>query len=768
MTNISVRSKTGMSSEGRLKDDASSFEKKESTKISIKCNEGSSKCEEEEPKLKKKQKKRKKSRRISKMMNDLLKKKKSRRPSKMRLSPKEEEEQPSAQEMKSFNKIVIIEEVSPKLEESNVFKKPEKKNENKEEKENKKEEKEVKNSPKKSITGSRKIIRSGAKKGTFVSNEREFTKKRRLRRLKSTVSLVSYFNEDCRDTDKLMQLKDPYFYHEHIVIFSLSQYIEFFFLHILGYFTVGPLVNLYSMVCWGNRYLMYNLQFLRNTWVCYLQYSYCSVALWVYYMCLCNPSPIGDFNCLNAAVLQYLMRASSIAGKYATYPKNFIKKIREKKVAINELNQELMLRGWKDQSGAIMTLEIDSTFKRQEIDDPRFKIAFLTEISEKLKNELMEILSSHPGDYCQGKNKQRKCVRKMIMYFDAKILFEYLLTTFNKKYSNPGFLVSLYTNSNVLLLTFAPNIIRFYFKQPIIGSSPLEIGFFIFNTLSMLTMSKGFFFFFDNSIADMRRRAWLLEQLGHIISPKRSEVVSTVKLLPTINLVDQVSLDSWISFRKLCIDYGKKYYKRHEVFLPMVFIAAMVYGFKFALLFFFQMPFADKFEIEIKKTMVFSAMHFTILIIMFFNLLFKAAAINDQFEAHIDILKKNKQVYKDLLFYKEFYFAEFLDRADAQKMRMRAMTYDICSLKDRKSQSFVHRRLAREVKDILGMDTMGYVDEYLSNILAVNDSCIEQLEDEQRFNALKILGFTVTTSVVFNLMFALISVALTCYEILPK
>jgi succinate dehydrogenase hydrophobic anchor subunit len=82
--------------------------------------------------------------------------------------------------------------------------------------------------------------------------------------------------------------------------------------------------------------------------------------------------------------------------------------------------------------------------------------------------------------------------------------------------------------------------------------------------------------FFLAGIRDMKRRSFILNQLGQYLSPKKLQIYKTKKLLPTINFLDQVSLHTWIDLRKLSIDYGKKYFFRHEMFMPVVFQLAVI------------------------------------------------------------------------------------------------------------------------------------------------------------------------------------------------
>ena len=668
-------------------------------------------------------------------------------------------------EEKSYGRFnsIVIEEVSPAMEGSHRFQNSPKIEEKKKKEKNKQKKKgKSKEANPKPILLQSNLGRGSVKKKSIRNNEGEQDKRKRGESFpKSATSLFDYSHEDCKKTD-------PYFYHEHTVTFSLPQYLEALVIHILGYFTLGPLVNLYPVLFWGNRYLMYNMQFFRNSSVCYIQYTYCFIAWLSYYVIFCTDSQVGDLNALVTLILMFTMRISSISGKYATYPKNMMKKVRHKKLTLNELEQELMLEGWVQQYPTIMMREIDSSLKRQEIDGALFKMSFLCTMREGLRARLKEIESKQDGGGFTLSTLQlpsKSILKTKFNYFDSKILFEYLIIEFKKECSKSKCVHSITQTLEIFMLTFTAPIVRYFYVQSVFGESVWAVAFFVVYSKAMWNLARGFIIFFGSSLTDMSRKAWLLRQLGHMISTKRSQNKKKVNLLPTINLVDQVSLDSWINLRKLCIDYGKKYYKRHEIFLPVVFIVAGIASCLFFVLNYFRMPLDDHYAAEISKGKVFIICYFSYFMFIFFYLLFKAAAINDQFDYQISTLRKNKQIYRDLLSYKEFYFSEFFQEKKESNLGCK---YDVVAFKDQKSQSFVHRRLAREVKKVVDGQSLAFVEDYLKNIIKVNDSCIQQLEDEKRFHSLKILGFTVTTSVVFNLMFALGSVALTCYEILKQ
>ena len=66
---------------------------------------------------------------------------------------------------------------------------------------------------------------------------------------------------------------------------------------------------------------------------------------------------------------------------------------------------------------------------------------------------------------------------------------------------------------------------------------------------------------------------------------------------------------------------------------------------------------------------------------------------------------------------------------------------------------------------MVGLDSRRRVRGYLESLIRANDRFVSILEDEERFNALKILGFKITTETVNNFILAFLSVVITCYEI---
>ena len=58
-----------------------------------------------------------------------------------------------------------------------------------------------------------------------------------------------------------------------------------------------------------------------------------------------------------------------------------------------------MLFGWQAQNPEVVELEIDSTMKRNEIDDSLFKIAFMADLNEEVLKEFRKITVTHEEYY---------------------------------------------------------------------------------------------------------------------------------------------------------------------------------------------------------------------------------------------------------------------------------------------------------------------------------------------------------------------------------
>lgn len=634
------------------------------------------------------------------------------------------------------------------------------------------EEKSIENNKKKGLIYNTKSIKSLA---NFKGNEYEMNNKDpNLRKIESKYSLIDYFGDEKADERKLLYLQNPYFHHKHEVNFSSSVYIEMLIYHLL-FNTIGPLFNIMYLLFspWKKRFLIYNLQFFRNSFGFYLQFFQWIGSLLVLRSLIFDPKEVnfGDFSDVFILVFSLIIRSSSIAGKYSTYPKNLIKKVRESKMCLEGIKEEMMLRGWYRQARDIVEDEIDNSVKRCEIDNSIFRLSFITDVNQEVENFMIEAIKiSNIGYYDNEIYENRICKQKSIKYYDCKLAFLFLIESFNtknfryfkKKYIILGILASLFYST-------ISGLLRMAYSQKFSGSDILitNVTFYL-NIANIAFLTFIMVLTYGVAITDMKRKLFLLRNLGQIISPKKLGIYKIDKLLPTVNLMDQLSLKNWMELRKTVMDYGKKYFFRHEIFLPVILLCASV-SLTIAVFMNLTSESTNFSEFENngkKKLIIFLSINFLLLFYVFFSLLISAAAINKEFDNHISILKKNNVIYSDLLFFKHFYFKRKDKEGGGIEENCGDYIYDIPSLRNKKSSSFIHRKLAKEVKDILGDFSEGFIEEYIKNIIELNQAILQELEDEQRFNSMKILGFCITGRTVTNFVVAFLSLCATGYEIL--
>lgn len=572
-----------------------------------------------------------------------------------------------------------------------------------------------------------------------------------------------------------------------------------------------------------------------------------------------------------------------------------------------------MLMSWWQQTPRVIALELKNTMKRLEIDDALFKLAFLVDINETTLKAMSEIVVNNEkfknGGIELVSTNQTLNLQKHLKYYDGKVILEFIIREYNKTQE-----LSVVALGSIFALTFffvfSTAIYRSMVGQTLFGNSALEYicfggnGFMIFFLVFITTL------FFVAGIRDMKRRLFILQQLGQMISPKKMQYYKNKKLLPTVNFLDQVTLHSWIDLRKLAIDYGKKYFYRHEIFMPVAFYLAITCLMVAFFMIVDKVPFSndDDTTQERKKMVAASVLMSIYFFVQFFWLLYSASYINEEFTRHREILKLNKDLLQDILMFKEFYFAEKLNphliqttdegaeddqvsregqvveqRADEwniilgevqgdeqnklegdhkkneepslknvvsgksnkvhdasqaikkyssaiidnkseddvrvwqdsmnnpkkKDMKLRGgekvvlserhsvfahslnfdqtthngedeaylrpvrkyqrqdkiFLYDVKSLLAQKGTSFLHRKISKEISEILGSEMKGHVIEYMKNLLYITNICIEQLKSEEEFNSFKIIGIVASKTQVNNLLVGLISIVATVYEI---
>ena len=604
---------------------------------------------------------------------------------------------------------------------------------------------------------------------TLQKSEEELRKGLQFVRLQTQDSIIEFFGDDIQDEKKRLEMNDIYFFHRYKVNFSTSQYIEFYLYHMVGLGLLGPLMALYPLFfCFKkNRYLIHNLSFLNLSPPFVMQTVGWAIFSWMYYL-FWTGSKIADFNALFMMFVKVSFRSSSIAGKYATYDPKLVQKVKNVRLTVKDHFSEFMVTGWFLQSDRTILQQIDDAMKRNEIDLPRFRLCFITNLSEEAGLAIFDIMQKQKKEgFGEMRIKKLRVQGKALDYYDGRAVLQFVIESFNKESKKSTFLTIL----GAILLTcpfycLVGPFLRHRYGQTVVGVTWKEkVGFYGFSA-EVFFLTASFIFFLVCGIQDMKRKRSLLAQLGQIISPKKLSKYPQKKILPTINLADRLSLRAWLDLRRVAVDYGAKYFFRHQIFLPVILLFSVL-SFALGVVFLlFNLSVSADLETELKKFSIFLLMNSGYLFTFLVYLLYLAGWINEEFDKHIEILKKNAAIFYDLIEFENFYFYKVKENSPKKRAYNNdGLFFDSVSGKREECSSFIHKRLAQEVMDIVGLESRSLVKEYIESLIRANNRFVEILEDEERFNALKILGFKITTATVNNFILAFLSVIITCYEI---
>ena len=107
-----------------------------------------------------------------------------------------------------------------------------------------------------------------------------------------------------------------------------------------------------------------------------------------------------------------------------------------------------------------------------------------------------------------------------------------------------------------------PMLFRVYHKHSPVGTTAVQV----YMSISYIMCNTYFFSanaaFILVGLSDLLRKLYLMTQLSNLISVRKMEEYETVKVYPTMNIFDPFSLRTWISLRKIFMDFGRKYFMR--------------------------------------------------------------------------------------------------------------------------------------------------------------------------------------------------------------
>ena len=596
----------------------------------------------------------------------------------------------------------------------------------------------------------------------------EAASNRPLKKVSTVGSFAEYFADDESDVLSKEKQKNVYFYYESEVNFSVEQYLEFFLYHILYFLFLGPLVFILGLFSRHLRVVFHNMQFNRLNPSGFSQGMFWLVSATVVYsfiskVCGYTVFEVTDSVLAKTVIIGVIFRTTSIAGKYATYPKALVKKTKEVLLSQNEVRAEFMLGAWKYQPPDIRFAEITNAIERNEIDRSLLRMSFMSSVSVKASQALVKICDERQ----EGLEYSQEILTnsdKIVQVFHAEYVLEYLIKYFHEQSGAP--LCDKITS--VILTTiwsFSQVVVRGFVGEQVFGDTWYEITIQV-----MVLFVDGLLFyiqylFYRQAAIDINRKLFLMRQLGSMMTP-RNTGAKWVKLMPTLALADLLSLRCWLNLRRISLDYGRKYFYRHEIFLPVTMLLLGIYLIGLAA---FQYAFKSKMEpnLERELTKFYYSMFLDVisLIASGYHFIYLAGSLNDEFKSHIGVLEMNRLYFKDILELRGIYFPTDSNFAT------NCATHNLARKLDLKSSNFLRRKLVREVLGLVPPKHSGDEKVIVANLEAIIrtfDDLLEGLKHDETFNHVTILGWTVTKANALNSLFALLSFIFAGYQLITN
>lgn len=587
---------------------------------------------------------------------------------------------------------------------------------------------------------------------------------RRFNRSKTRNELIDYFGDDESDALKRKKIENNFFYYDSEINFSKMQYIEVFFHHGLYFMLFGPFVNVLRLFSKRIANLYENMKF----GVSLNRFSIIQLLLWIstmltYYCFFIAPSdnPTVDAISIVQVLISFILRITSIAGKYATFPKVQYEKYNSEIISFQEFAAELMLAGWKDLKPEVRLIEIQNAFERLELDKAVFYMSFFEELSEGKKHLLRDIQKeqTNPDEAAEIISGCGK-----LTLWNARYIYELLLLEAKKVTTRQFRPKMMFLLALGVIWAAYPVYSRAFLGLSVVGTAPLEIITNIYGVLVAIALFMIQATFYNQAIDDLANKHYLMNQLGFMISPQKIKTYKHAKFFPTINILDPLTLYSWVQMRRLVIDVGKKYFYRHEVFLPVMLFLSVSELIGSGVLYYLQVKtraFDDDPAFIITRLIVFLMANSVIFGLMSVHFLFSSGAINSEFSEHLHILKKNKTLLQDLLKNKFFYFRDFL-KSDGSKM------CHMSGMLTRESESFLHIKLRGTIRDAIGKDVPDFEQKLGPHIEEISEAysiVMQNLEDERHFDSIKILEHPISKYMALELLVTTVSVSVGLYQL---
>ena len=591
----------------------------------------------------------------------------------------------------------------------------------------------------------------------------EFTTKNRAPEKQSTSgSLVFGFGDDEKNKAKLEAMGEKYYYQQHEVTYSLRTFIEFFIYHFLWYGLLGYLLTIAVLPFRHLRILFKNMKFYQFEFgIMFFQLWMWLNSVLLWYPVLFLDTSITNMTAILVNFVSVIMRSTNVAAKYATFHPTLLQKYKEIVIPGKDINDDSIFGGWMRQEIKTIEIETNNAMKRSNFDEGIFYMSFLDKVNGKIEEDAsqneqelqLEYKSSNEAKYCHGDIRP---------YYSGQMIFYLMVQRFNKTSNKITNLIFILIMS--LIWTFSPIVAKAIEGLPFYSKNMVDNIAFYFNLLTVGKLAYFTTYFFIMARYDIKRTIFLMSQLSHMISPQKL-ANEGYKMLPTINFLEESTLNSWKILRRVTMDYGKCYFYRHGLFLPATFTLAftMFFGCFGVQALKQRAPhmFPSKFNLE--EMQIVLGLMSLVFFAMTFGLLLEFSVVNDFYEIHILKLAQIRQIISDLSKYEYFYFDQhYRDREIALKGKPGAYRSAIYV---RPISSLVHTKIAQDIAKTLGPLVDTYIRTYLEKSLCSIDSITKELTVDQKYQSIEIIGLRITRHLIAQLFIIIVSVTVGFYQL---
>ena len=528
-----------------------------------------------------------------------------------------------------------------------------------------------------------------------------------------------------------------YQYHRHQESFNLWYFLEAFVLHFVYQMFLGPFILIPALVYWPYLRLMANMSFFGGgvghaittvQWIGNLL-----ILLSRYYWEL---STIG-FGVVTIAFIVTGLRAAFISARYATYPDQYRARYLNRYITSQEKSRFLLAGPWGQQDPNFVEEMIEHAMRRKYVDESTFKVAFIEEPSDKIKEMLKMDLSMGGKLHIDiGKTTVEAAVgSENQTYYDGKAILFHLFNNYKRTFVARHILKLVGIPGLIIGIFFAmlPAFGRLNADRSFCGYDPIEIIMFwvawAFNALAFFTLLFSFMVIYR----DYDRINYCLEQLGQMYSvSKRSDVDE--KLFPTINLADAISLQSWLNLRKLVYDYGINFHSRHRIYIPCLLVVA--FG-CIQLSVSHELVYKDINQGDLtvlQWVLIPSAIFFGF---KFVVLIRKCQLINEHYDTHLELVRENQNIYQTVHHFRDYYIR---GNEDIE------LPFDVNEAFTTEPRSIAHVKIIEKFKALVGTN-MRQLDEYAEKLVEMQNEFVGEIERENRFHSKTFLGFRVNFAI---------------------